>query len=128
MNLGRVLEAVGLGAARDARLLVARLPQAGMTVATRDEAIVRALQRGKHQHAATLEADAALALVVPEGEEGLLFIEQLMTTTRAGGIVGVAHAERERIAGLFLRAGLEQLRQDNEGGTILTTGRVRVAQ
>lgn len=133
MKFSTLIEAIGLGAARDARLLVARLPEAGMIVAASEDAVTRALARARHEHIALSDAGhaaAALSLVLPADEAGLARVEQLVAATRHGGVVIVGESQslgRARTAGLFLRAGLVELAQEVAGGTVFTTGRVRRA-
>ena len=135
-SLGETLgETLGLGAAKDARQLVARLTARDLLVATAEEPIARALARAHHRRAlldASGLADAALASELPDGDEGLALLERLAAATRSGGEVVVARPqplgrspERARVAGLFVRAGLVELNQDADGGTIFTRGRVR---
>jgi hypothetical protein len=141
MKLAGVVQAIGetlgLGAVREARQLVGRLPQGDLLVATSDETIARALGRARHRRAlvdGSGLADAALSRELPEGDEGLVLLERLAAATRAGGVVIVGRAqplsgslERQRAAGLVLRAGLVELRQEADGGTVFTSGRVRRA-
>lgn len=131
MSITGLIEALGFGAARDARLLVERLPKRqGLTVATEDERIAKALSRAQHRRAlldAQGSADAAVALELPEGEAALVAIERLAAATRSGGLVMMAlsdEGERTRTAGLFLRAGLVDLAQARDEGLIVTVGRV----
>ena len=135
MKISTLIEAIGLGAAREARLLVARLPEAGMIVAASEDAVTRALARARHEHIALTRAGhaaAALSLELPADDAGLVRVEQLVAATRHGGVVIVCESqslggslERARTAGLFLRAGLVELAQETVGGTTFTTGRVR---
>ena len=136
MTLTGLIEALGFGSARDARLLVERLPPGtGLTVATADERIARALDKAQHCRAALAPgalADAALALGVPEGDAGLATLEQLVGATRDGGQVIIASipelgrtVDRARVSGLFLRMGLVGLMQDVQGGVVYTMGRVK---
>jgi hypothetical protein len=134
MTLAGLMEGLGLGAAREAKRLVASLPGEGLRVATSDDLITRAL--GKAKHVAVVpqegaEADAALLLTLPDGDEGLSALETLVAATRTGGSVIVAIAsglgqegERARAAGLFLRAGLVDLFQGAERGVLITRGHV----
>jgi hypothetical protein len=133
VSIGGIIEALGLGAAREARLLVARLPRAGMLVATLDEPVAKALERAGHRLASveTGGADAALALPLPAPGDGhdatdaLERLARLMRATQPGGEVIVAGGEdRARDAGVLLRAGLTALRQDEDGGSLFTTGLV----
>ncbi|MEO6953396.1 MAG: hypothetical protein ABI321_16465 [Polyangia bacterium] len=135
MKLSTLIEAIGLGAAREAKLLVARLPDPGMIVATSEDTIARALARARHERVALSgagHAAAALGLELPAEGEGLARVEQLCASTRDGGVVIVCESqplggslERARTAGLFLRAGLVELQQESAVGTVFTTGRVR---
>jgi hypothetical protein len=139
MTLAGVLSALGLGAARAARALVARLPAGPLAVAAVDEEVVRALEKAGHRAIAAdrppsgERADAALALGLPEGDEALLVLERLLRATRPGGSVLIGRTapraeSRARIAGLMLRAGLVAPRQDVDDGNVVTTGEVpRVA-
>jgi hypothetical protein len=131
-------EKLGLGAVREARLLVGKLPPGDLLVATAEEPIARALGRARHRRAlvdGSGLADAALSRELPDDDEGLALIERLAAATREGGVVIVARpqplgrsTERTRAAGLFLRVGLVELRQESDGGTVFTSGRVRRAQ
>ena len=134
MKLSTLIEAFGLGAAGDAKRLVARLPGAGMRVAASDEAVVRALSRARHERVALADGHAAAALSLGLGadEDGLVRVEALCAATSEGGIVIVCEtqslggsADRARTAGLFLRAGLVALAQETDGSTVFTSGRVR---
>lgn len=132
MTITGLIEALGFGAARDARLLVERLPaRTGLTVATADERLARALEKAQHRRTlldAQGGADAAVALELPEGEEALASLERLAAATRDGGLVMLAlpsGLDRARAAGLFLRAGMVDLAQAVDGGVFVTVGRVR---
>ena len=130
MTLGGIIEALGFGAAREAKLLVARLPRAGMAVATLDDAIARALERGGHR-VAPVEAggaEAALSLPLPVADDGGDALDRLVRLARAvqpgGEIIVAGGDDRARDAGLMLRAGLTALRQDADGAAVFTSGRV----
>jgi hypothetical protein len=132
MKLVNLVEALGLGAAREARQLVARLPGRSLAVVTVDGAIARALERAGHR-ALSPEAgpgDAALALALPEDGQALPALERLFAATRPGGMLGVASAasssslDRARVAGLFLRVGCGALRQEVDGSLVLTSAQV----
>ena len=135
MTLRGIVEALGLGATRDARLLVARLPFAdGPLVATGEEIVARALERAGLRHVgldAVGSADVAIAIALPDGDDALAAILALAAATREGGLVQVAlppslgrPVDRARAIGLFLRAGLVGLAQEIDGGTVYTVGRV----
>lgn len=135
MKLSTLIEALGLGAARDAKRLVARLPEPGMLVATSDERIARALSRARHERVAPANgghAAAALSLELPVGDEALAHVQALCAATRDGGVVIVGESqrlggslERARTAGLLLRAGLFSLAQEALGSAVFTSGHVR---
>ena len=132
MTLAGIMEGLGLGAARDAKRLVANLRGDGLRVATAHDTIGRALLKARHQPVAVqegAEADAALALGLPDGDEAASALEALIAATRSGAPVAVLtpsglgqEGERARVAGLFLRAGLVNLRQDDERGLPVTHG------
>jgi len=129
--LGGIIEKLGLGAAGDAKQLVARLPGSGLAVAAIEEVLLRALARAGHRQAALDgdSAEAAIALDLPEGDAAYAMLERIVAATRVGGTVIVAGTsaraqDRARIAGLLLRAGLVALRQDLEGSTVYTSARV----
>jgi len=120
--LGAILEALGLGAAREARQLVERLPEPALAVATLDEAIARALEKAGHRTSVG-GADAALSLALPDGEAGYERLRRIVHQTRPGGLVIVAGgADRARDAGLLLRVGLTALRQVVDGGAVFSCG------
>jgi hypothetical protein len=121
---GTIIEALGLGASRDAKLLVARL-RPGSAAATLDEAVARALERGGHS-VVDHDAELALSLALPE-DNGQAFerVLELVRAVRPGGEVLLIAGDRARDAGLMLRAGLSSLRQDTDGGAVFTSGRVQ---
>ena len=132
MTLAGIIEALGLGSARDARELVGRLDGAGRLVATLDDPVARALLRAGHRVAAAPElADAALALGLPSGGEALPRLQRLRDATRAGGRLVVAtpsgtrDPDRAKVAGLLLRIGCTALHQDGDGGIVFSSGQVR---
>jgi len=135
MKLTNIVEALGLGAAREARQLVARLPGRALSVVTQDGALVRALERAGHRALApdAQGADAALALGLPEDDEALAALQRLFAATRPGGMLGVVSVQssssldRARVAGLFLRVGCSALHQDVDGGLVFTTGEVSMS-
>ena len=132
MTLAGLMEGLGLGAARDAKRLVAHLRGDALRVATADDAVGRALTKARHLPVAVqagADADAALALGLPEGDEAAPALEALIAATRSGALVAVVtpsglgqEGERARTAGLFLRAGLVKLQQDDERGLPVTRG------
>jgi hypothetical protein len=130
MKLENIVEALGLGAAREARQLVERLPGPALTVVTLDGAITRALERAGHRPSPPdpRAGDAALALGLPDGDAALAAIERLWVAVRAGGTLGVVCAdtelERARVAGLFVRVGVRGLRQEVDGGLVFTLAEV----
>ena len=133
--LAGLLEGLGLGAARDARRLVAQLPKdRSLRVAADEESLARALSRARHAHVvlqAGAEAEAGLTLALPDGELAIATLTRLIAATRAGGEILVAMAsglgeegERARVAGLFLRVGLTNLHQATERGLLVMRGHV----
>jgi hypothetical protein len=124
VTLGGIMDALGLGAARDARELVARLPRANMAVVTLDETVARALERTGHRVVAA-DGEAALALALPAGDEGFERLARLVRATSAGArVIVLSGGDRARDAGLLLRARLSGLRQDEAGGSVYTSGEV----
>ncbi len=132
--LAGLMEGLGLGAARDAKRLIGYLRCDALRVATPDDTVGRALTKARHRPVAVqegAEADAALALGLPDGDEGVSALEALIASARTGALVAVVspsglgqEGERARTAGLFLRAGLVKLRQDDERGVPVTRGYV----
>ena len=124
MTIGGIIEALGLGAAREAKLLVGRLTGEGMAVATLDDAIARALERAGHR---VVTEGAQMGLSLPLPEDGAAAVERLTQLARAvhpgGEVILLGGSDRARDGGLMLRAGLSSLRQFSEGGIVLTSGR-----
>jgi hypothetical protein len=144
MNVGDLALALGVGAARGAKALARAIPGEQQRVVALSEAVARALEQAGHSPLrATLQngrlqledgaADALCSSGLPAPEAAPLLVRECIRVVRDGGRIVLATAaglvgrgpERALVIGLFMHAGLTDLRQQIVRGTAITSGRVR---
>lgn len=144
MNMDHWALALGLGAARGARVLARSVGPKGLRVVALGDAIARALFEAGHEPLRSGFAGGQLSL--PDGEADALCASGLPTLSadptvlrefarvvKPGGRILLATAaglvgrgpERQLLTALFMHAGLTGIQQQLVRGTVITSGGVR---